>query len=415
MRPFLNIEKLKTDFDKIRDQFPVLKRQIYGKPYVYLDNAATTQKPLSVINRLRDYYEMENSNIHRGVHFLSQEATTSFEQARKEVAAFLNAAGSSEIIFTKGTTESINLVASSYGNRFLGKDDEILITWMEHHSNIVPWQLLCSRTGAKLKVCPITRSGEMMIETFEQLLNERTKLVAVTHISNALGTINPVKEIIAKAHEAGAVVLIDGAQAVSHLKVDVQALDCDFYCFSGHKIYGPMGIGVLYGKEALLEKMPPYQGGGEMISTVTFEETTFNQLPFKFEAGTPNVSGVLGLGAALQWVNDLGFDEISRHEDDLLAYGAEKLGQIEGMKFYGQAARKAGVISFNLEGIHPYDAGTLMDKFGVAVRTGHLCTQPLVDFFGIPGFIRASFAVYNSRHEIDMLADAIKKSRAMLL
>lgn len=406
---------MKTDFEKIRDQFPVLKRQIYGKPYVYLDNAATTQKPLSVINRLKDYYEMENSNIHRGVHFLSQEATTSFEQARKEIATFLNAAGSSEIIFTKGTTESINLVASSFGNIFLGKDDEILITWMEHHSNIVPWQLLCSRTGAKLKVCPITQSGEMIMETFEQLLNERTKLVAVTHISNALGTINPVKEIIAKAHEAGAVVLIDGAQAVSHMKVDVQDLDCDFYCFSGHKIYGPMGIGVLYGKEALLEKMPPYQGGGEMISTVTFEETTFNQLPFKFEAGTPNVSGVLGLGAALQWVNDLGFDEISRHENDLLAYGAEKLGQIEGMKFYGQAARKAGVISFNLEGIHPYDAGTLMDKFGVAVRTGHLCTQPLVDFFGIPGFIRASFAVYNSRQEIDMLADAIKKSRAMLL
>jgi cysteine desulfurase / selenocysteine lyase len=406
---------LKTDIHNIRDQFPVLQRQIYGKPYVYLDNAATTQKPLSVINRLKDYYESENSNIHRGVHFLSQEATTAFEQTRQDVATFLNATGTSEIIFTKGTTESINLVASSYGNSFLGEDDEILITWMEHHSNIVPWQLLCSRTGAKLKVCPITRSGEIIMEIFEQLLSERTKLVAVTHISNALGTINPVKEIIAKAHEAGAVALIDGAQAVSHMKVDVQELDCDFYCFSGHKMYGPMGIGVLYGKEALLEKMPPYQGGGEMISTVTFEETTFNQLPFKFEAGTPNVSAVLGLGAALRFMNDLGFDEISQHEDDLLAYGVEKLSQIEGMKFYGEAPRKAGVISFNLEGIHPYDAGTLMDKFGVAVRTGHLCTQPLVDFYEIPGFIRASFAVYNSRQEIDMLANAIKKSRAMLL
>lgn len=406
---------LNTTIQKIREEFPVLSRQIYNKPYVYFDNAATTQKPHAVINRLKDYYEHENSNIHRGVHFLSQKATTSFEQVRQEVSDFINAASTSEIIFTKGTTDAINLVATAYGEIFLGKDDEILITWMEHHSNIVPWQMLCRRTGAKLKVCPITKSGELIIETFEQLLNERTKLVAVTHVSNALGTINPIKEIISRAHDAGAVVLIDGAQAVSHMEVDVQELDCDFYCFSGHKMYGPMGIGVLYGKEALLEKMSPYQGGGEMISSVTFEETTYNQLPFKFEAGTPNVSGVLGLGAAIKFINNIGFDVISKHENDLLAYGTEKLKGIGGITFYGQAVHKAGVISFNLDGIHPYDAGTIMDKLGVAVRTGHLCTQPLVDFYEIPGFIRASFAIYNTREEIDLMEQAIKKTREMLL
>ncbi|MBE0639974.1 MAG: cysteine desulfurase [Bacteroidales bacterium] len=406
---------MNRNIQKIRQEFPALERQIYGKPYVYFDNAATTHKPCSVINRLKEYYESENSNIHRGVHFLSQEATTSFEQTRREVCNFINAGNTSEIIFTKGTTESINLVATAYGNTFLGKDDEILITWMEHHSNIVPWQMLCRHTGATLKVCPITKSGELIIENFEQLLNERTKLVAVTHVSNALGTINPIKEIISKAHETGAVVLIDGAQAVSHLKVDVQELDCDFYCFSGHKMYGPMGVGVLYGKEALLDKMSPYQGGGEMISSVTFEETTYNQLPFKFEAGTPNVSGVLGLGAAIKFINNIGFDVISKHENDLLAYGTEKLKGIGGITFYGQAAHKTGAISFNMDGIHPYDAGTIIDKFGVAVRTGHLCTQPLVDFYGIPGFIRASFAIYNTLEEIDLLEIAIKKTRDMLL
>lgn len=399
----------------IRGQFPVLERQIYGRPFAYFDNAATTQKPMRVIDRLQKYYESENSNVHRGVHFLSQEATSAFEQARIRISGFINAASPSEIIFTKGTTESINLVANAYGNKFLGKDDEILITWMEHHSNIVPWQLLCERTGTRLKVCPVTRSGELIAETFEQLLSERTKLVALTHVSNALGTINPVKEIIAKVRKTGAVVLLDGAQAVSHMEVDVRDLDCDFYCFSGHKMYGPMGIGVLYGKETLLEKMEPYQGGGEMISTVTFEKTTYNQLPFKFEAGTPNVSGVLGLEAALTFIEETGFEFIKNQEDDLLNYGTASLSEIEGILFYGQARSKAGVISFNIEGIHPYDIGTLMDKMGVAVRTGHLCTQPLVDFFGIQGFIRASFAVYNTRSEIDLLCEAIKKSRDMLL
>lgn len=399
----------------IRGQFPLLERQIYGRPFAYFDNAATTQKPMRVIDRLKKYYESENSNVHRGVHFLSQEATSAFEQARIRISGFINAASPSEIIFTKGATESINLVANAYGNKFLGKDDEILITWMEHHSNIVPWQLLCERTGTRLKVCPVTRSGELIAETFEQLLSERTKLVALTHVSNALGTINPVKEIIAKVRKTGAVVLLDGAQAVSHMEVDVRDLDCDFYCFSGHKMYGPMGIGVLYGKETLLEKMEPYQGGGEMISTVTFEKTTYNQLPFKFEAGTPNVSGVLGLEAALTFIEETGFEFIKNQEDDLLNYGTASLSEIEGILFYGQARSKAGVISFNIEGIHPYDIGTLMDKMGVAVRTGHLCTQPLVDFFGIQGFIRASFAVYNTRSEIDLLCEAIKKSRDMLL
>ncbi len=393
----------------------MLARSVYNKPFAYLDNAATTQKPQRVIDRLNRYYEHENSNVHRGVHFLSQEATTSFEQAREYVRLFINAGSTGEVIFTRGTTESVNLVANAYGNHFIKKDDEILITYMEHHSNIVPWQLLCQRTGAKLKVCPITRAGEVDMEAFDKLLSGRTKLVAVTHISNALGTINPVKEIITKAKQAGAVTLIDGAQAIPHLKVDVQALGCDFYCFSAHKVYGPMGIGVLYGKEELLDKMPPYHGGGEMISTVTFEETTFNELPFKFEAGTPNVSGVLGMHEALRFVSETGLDQIAEHEDDLLKYGTGKLSEIGGITFYGQAPHKAGVISFNLEGIHPYDAGTLMDKLGVAVRTGHLCTQPLTEFYGVPGFIRASFAVYNTRDEIDMLTDAIIKARGMLL
>jgi cysteine desulfurase / selenocysteine lyase len=393
----------------------VLAREVYNKPFAYFDNAATTQKPQRVIDRISKYYQHENSNVHRGVHFLSQEATTSFEQAREYVRHFINAGSTGEVIFTRGTTESVNLVANAYGNHFIKKDDEILITHMEHHSNIVPWQLLCKRTGARLKVCPITRAGEVDMEAFNKLLSDRTKLVAVTHISNALGTINPVKEIIAKAKQAGAVALIDGAQAIPHLKVDVQALDCDFYCFSAHKVYGPMGIGVLYGKEDLLDKMPPYHGGGEMIKTVTFEETTFNELPFKFEAGTPNVSGVLGMHEALKFVSETGLDQIAEHEDDLLKYGTARLSEIGGITFYGQAKQKAGVISFNLDGIHPYDAGTLMDKLGAAVRTGHLCTQPLTDFYGVPGFIRASFAVYNTRDEIDMLADAIIKAREMLL
>jgi cysteine desulfurase / selenocysteine lyase len=406
---------LKNSIKNIRDAFPVLTREVYNKPFVYFDNAATTQKPHSVINRMKRYYEHENSNVHRGVHFLSQEATSAFEQARQDVCDFIHAKGTSEIIFTKGTTESINLVANAFGNAFIKKDDEILITWMEHHSNIVPWQMLCRRTGAKLKVCPVTHDGELIMEKFEQLLNERTKLVAVTHVSNTLGTINPVQELISKAHQAGARVLIDGAQAIPHLRVDVQALDCDFYCFSAHKVYGPMGVGVLYGKEDLLDKMPPYHGGGEMISTVTFEETTYNELPFKFEAGTPNVSGVLGMQAALAFVNDTGIEEIGNHENDLLTYGTKQLSLIQGMQLYGRAKHKAGVIAFNLEGVHHFDVGTLIDRMGVALRTGHLCTQPLTGFYGVPGFIRASFAVYNTREEIDLLTEAIRKSREMLL
>lgn len=406
---------MKNSIQHIRDAFPVLSREVYNKPFVYFDNAATTQKPHAVINRMKRYYEHENSNVHRGVHFLSQEATSAFEQARQDVCDFIHANSTSEIIFTKGTTESINLVANAFGNTFIKKDDEILITWMEHHSNIVPWQMLCLRTGAKLKVCPVSHDGGLIMEKFGQLLTERTKLVAVTHVSNTLGTINPVQELISKAHQAGARVLIDGAQAIPHLRVDVQALDCDFYCFSAHKVYGPMGVGVLYGKEDLLDKMPPYHGGGEMISTVTFDETTYNELPFKFEAGTPNVSGVLGLQAAFAFVNDTGIEQIGNHENDLLNYGTKQLSRIDGIQFYGRAKHKAGVIAFNLEGVHHFDVGTLLDRMGVALRTGHLCTQPLTDFYGVPGFIRASFAVYNTREEIDLLTEAIRKSREMLL
>lgn len=401
--------------DSIRNEFPLLGRNVYGKQIVYLDNAATTQKPRAVINRLIQYYESENSNVHRGVHFLSQEATTAFEQARTTVARFIDAASVSEIVFTRGTTESINLVANSFGNHFLKSGDEILITWMEHHSNIVPWQLLCERTGAVLKVCPITPEGEIDMAVFKEMLSSRTRIVAVTHVSNVLGTINPVKEIVQQAHQTGAVVLIDGAQAISHIPVSVREIDCDFYCFSAHKIYGPMGIGVLYGKEQLLEKMPPFLGGGEMIDTVTFEKTTWNQLPFKFEAGTPNVSGVLGMEAALNFVQQIGFDWITGHEKSLLDYAISQLSVIEGMNFYGTAKQKTGVIAFNLTGLHPYDVGTLLDKMGIALRTGHLCAQPLTEFFGVPGFVRASFAIYNTAEEIDQLANAIQKVRKMLI
>jgi len=399
---------------KIREQFPILNRMVYGKPFAYLDNAATTQKPTKVVKRVSDYYEWENSNVHRGAHFLSQEATVAFEKARTSVSQFINSSNSSEIIFTKGTTESINLVANSYGNKFLKKDDEILITRMEHHSNIVPWQMLCSRTGAKLKVSPIDFSGEMIMREFEKLLNTKTKIVAITHVSNSLGTINPIKEVIEKAHDAGAVVLIDGAQAVSNLKVDVQELDCDFYCFSGHKMYAPMGIGALYGKENLLDKMDPWQGGGEMIAQVTFDKTTYNEIPFKFEAGTPNVSGALGFEAAIHFLSNIGYDFIVNHKDDLLNYGHNRLAEIAGLKFHGTAKRKTGLISFNIEGVHPYDAAVLLDKLGVAIRTGHLCAQPTVDFYNVPGFIRASFGVYNTREEIDLLCDTIEKVKEIL-
>jgi cysteine desulfurase/selenocysteine lyase len=402
------------DIQKIRAEFPLLERTIYKKPVVYFDNAATTQKPSGVIESISDYYKFQNSNIHRGVHFLSQEATEAFENARTNVQKFINASKRIEIIFTRGTTESINLVASSFGKSHLKPGDEVLITYMEHHSNIVPWQMACEASGAGLKVCPINQNGDLDLDAFKNLLNKKTKLVAVTHVSNTLGTINPVKNIIEMAHQAGAYVLIDGAQAVAHLAVDVQDLDCDFYCFSGHKIYGPMGIGVLYGKEALLEALPPYQGGGEMIAEVTFEKTTYNELPFKFEAGTPDVAGVLGLEAALRFVTKTGLAGMAAHENNLLQYATAELGKIGDISFFGQSAHKAAVLSFNLNGIHPYDAGTIIDKFAVAVRTGHLCTQPLIQFYNVPGFIRASFAVYNTKEEIDVFITAVKKAKEML-
>jgi len=406
---------LKYNIDKIRNDFPVLHQIIYKKPLVYFDNAATNQKPVQVLDRMRAYYEKENSNIHRGIHFLSQEATSAYENARETIKSFINANSKSEIIFTKGTTESINLVAATLGRKVLNPGNEVLITHMEHHSNIVPWQMICKERGAHLKVCDITEKGELDLEDFNKKLSSKTKIVALNHVSNSLGTINPVKEIIKKSHDAGAYTLIDGAQAVAHLPVDVQYLDCDFYCFSGHKIYAPMGIGVLYGKEDILDKMPPYQGGGEMISTVTFSKTTYNELPFKFEAGTPNVGGTLGLEAAINYIKAIGLEILALHEDDLLKYGTEKLSEIKGLRIYGESENKAGVISFNLDKIHSYDAGTLIDKFGIAVRTGHLCTQPLIDFYGVPGFIRASFAMYNTRQEIDKLTEAVIKSRDMLL
>jgi len=402
------------DIQKIRAEFPLLWRKVYKKPLVYFDNAATTQKPREVIDRLRDYYEFENCNIHRGVHYLSQQATEAFENARVNIQKFLNAAKKSEIIFTRGTTESINLVATSFAKSHLKPGDEVLVTYMEHHSNIVPWQMACEASGAKLKVCPITPEGELDFEEFKNLLNDKTKLVAVTHVSNALGTINPVKEIIGMAHQVGAYVLIDGAQAVAHLTVDVQDLNCDFYCFSGHKVYGPMGIGVLYGKEALLDAMPPYQGGGEMISEVTFEKTTYNELPFKFEAGTPDVAGVLGLEAALKFVGNIGIENMAAHENQLLKYATDQLNEIGNIRIFGQSEHKASVISFLIDGIHPYDAGTIINKFGVAVRTGHLCTQPLTVFYKVPGFIRASFAAYNTTDEIDSFIVAVKKAKEML-
>lgn len=405
---------IRYDIEQIRGDFPVLNREVYKKPLVYFDNAATTQKPARVLDRMRSYYEKENSNIHRGVHFLSQEATSAYEQARETVRSFINAREKAEIIFTKGTTESINLVAGTLGRNLLKPGDKVLITHMEHHSNIVPWQIICEQTGAVLSVCDITRKGEIDLVDFDKKLDDKTKIVAFNHVSNSLGTINPVKELTRKAHDAGALVLIDGAQAVAHMPVDVQDLDCDFYCFSGHKIYAPMGVGVLYGKEKLLDKMPPYQGGGEMISTVSFEKTTYNELPFKFEAGTPNVGGVLGLEAAIGYVKKFSLHTLANWEDDLLEYATGRLREIDGLQIYGESKNKTAVISFNLAGIHSYDAGILIDKFGVAVRTGHLCTQPLVDFFEVPGFIRASFAMYNTREEVDKFIDAVTRSRDML-
>lgn len=398
---------------QLRREFPILSQTVNGKPLVYLDNAATTQKPKAVVERLMDYYYKENSNIHRGAHYLSLQATEAYEEARETTRLYLNAAFSHEIIFTRGTTEAINLVASSFSQKFLGEGDEILISAMEHHSNIVPWQMACEQNGATLKVIPMDERGVLRMDILDGLLTEKTRLVAVSHVSNALGTINPIEEIISKAHQKGIPVLIDGAQAVPHMKVDVQTLDCDFYCFSGHKLYGPMGVGVLYGKEEWLEQMPPYQGGGEMIKEVRFTGTTYNELPFKFEAGTPNVGDVLGLEAALRFVSYLRHDVISAYEDQLLKYASQQLATLPNIRFIGTSEQKTSVISFIFNDIHPYDTGVILDQMGIAVRTGHHCAQPVMDFFGIPGTVRVSFAIYNSLEEIDMLVDGLKKVRTL--
>ena len=397
------------DVAKIRKDFPILKEKVHGRPLVYLDNAATTQKPLSVIEALESYYRTYNSNIHRGVHLLSVKATDAYEAARVKAQKFLGAADAREIIFTRGATEGINLVAQTWGRQNVKAGDEILVTNMEHHSNIVPWQMLCEEKGATLKVIPINDAGELIKDEFHRLLTPRTKLVAVAHVSNALGTVNPIDKIIRVAHEMGAKVLVDGAQSVPHLAVDVQALDCDFYVFSGHKIYGPTGIGILYGKYALLDSMPPYQGGGYMISSVTFEKTLYKKPPHKFEAGTPHIAGVIGLGAALDYVTQTGLGDIAAHEQDLLVYGIQKLKEIQGLQLVGTAAHKAGVLSFTLGEIHPHDIGTILDRQGVAIRAGHHCAQPVMERFRIPATARASLGLYNTREEIDALAKAVKK------
>jgi cysteine desulfurase / selenocysteine lyase len=403
-----------TDFKKLRGDFPILSRTVNGKPLVYFDNAATTQKPQQVLDAIQHYYAYYNSNVHRGVHTLSQEATTAQEESREKVRKFINAKGANEIIFTRGTTESINLVAASLSKFYFKPGDEIVISAMEHHSNIVPWQMACEQTGAKLKVIPIDDAGEILFDEFEKLLNDKTKLVAVVHVSNSLGTINPVKKIIEKAHARNIPVLLDGAQAIQHTPVDVQQLDCDFYCFSGHKMYGPTGIGILYGKEKWLEQMPPYQGGGEMIKHVTFAKTTYNDLPFKFEAGTPHIEGAIVLGTAIDYINSIGIDAIQKYEHELLAYATEQLSAIEKIRFIGTAKEKAPVISFLIEGVHPYDTGVILDKLGIAVRTGHHCTEPLMERFKIPGTVRASLVFYNTKEEIDVLVSGVKKAQQML-
>lgn len=401
------------NIEKIRAEFPILKKEINGKKLIYFDNGATTQKPRLVLDAINDFYSNKNANIHRGVHYLSQLATNEYESTRKILQGYLNAKYSEEIIFTKGTTDAINLVASSFGDT-LNKGDEIIISAMEHHSNIVPWQLLCEKKNLLLRVVPIHHSGEMNMDAFENMISSKTKLVAITHVSNTLGTINPVEEIIEKAHFLGAKVLIDGAQSLQHFQIDVQSLDCDFFVFSGHKVFGPTGIGVLYGKKEILEEMPPYQGGGDMIAKVSFEKTTFNDLPFKFEAGTPNISGVIGLGKAIEFIESIDKNNLSLHEQDLLEYAQDKLLLIEGLQIIGKAANKSSVISFVIDGVHPFDIGTLLDQYGIAVRTGHHCTQPLMDFYSIPGTIRASFSIYNTRDEIDLFIEALKKGLSML-
>ncbi|MBN2174408.1 MAG: cysteine desulfurase [Bacteroidales bacterium] len=401
------------DVEKIRKDFPALNQEVYGKPLVYFDNAATSQKPRVVIDTLVSYYSGINSNVHRGVHYLSQQATEAFEQTRDLIRDYIHAKSNSEIIITKGATDSINLVANSFGRHFFKPGDEVIISATEHHANIVPWQVICKDTGSKLKVIPTDENGNLNLDSFKGLISHKTKIISVGHISNALGVVNPIREIIRIAHQNNIPVMIDGAQGIVHREVDVQELDCDFYCFSSHKFYGPMGVGILYGREKFLEQMPPYQTGGEMIKSVTFENTTFNELPFKFETGTPNVAGVIGFGAALEYIKKIGMPDIISYEDDLLKYALKKLNNLDYLQIYGNSQERAGVISFNLKDIHPYDAGTIIDKFGIAVRTGNHCAQPVMDFLGTTGTIRASMAFYNTREEVDRLLVAIEKVKEM--
>jgi len=401
------------DIEKVRADFPILSRKVNGHPLVYFDNAATSQTPKVVIDAIVEYYEQYNANIHRGVHSLSQEATDAYEQARETLRAHFNAAKKEEIIFTSGTTHGINLVANGFASQ-LKAGDEVIVSALEHHSNIVPWQMLCEKTGAQLKVIPMTNSGELAMDVFHELLSDKTKLVFVNHVSNALGTINPIETIITEAHKKGAAVLIDGAQAAPHIKADVQALDVDFYVVSGHKMCGPTGVGILYGKEEWLNKLPPYQGGGEMIDQVTFEKTTYAGLPHKFEAGTPNICGGIVFGKAIEYLNGLGFENIAAYEHELLTYATEQLLAVGDVTIYGTSSEKTAVISFNIEGIHPYDIGTIIDKLGIAVRTGHHCAQPIMDYYKIPGTVRASFSFYNTKEEIDAFVQAVKRAKIML-
>lgn len=407
------IEKKPFNVREIREEFPALRQKIYGQNLIYFDNGATSQKPQMVLDAINQYYSKDNANIHRGVHYMSQKATTDYEFARQTIQKYLNAKKSEEIIFTKGTTDSINLVAYSFGE-LMKEGDEIIISAMEHHSNIVPWQMLCLRKKTVLKVAPINQRGELIMEEFEKLLSDKTKLVAVTHISNTLGTINPVKEIIEKSHKVGAKVLIDGAQSIQHMAIDVKELNCDFFCFSSHKVFGPTGIGVLYGKEEILDAMPPYQGGGDMIAKVTFKHTTYNELPFKFEAGTPHIAGGICLGKAIEFLSQYDIEAIKKHEKELAEYAQIMIDSFEGSTIIGTAKNKTSVVSFVIDGVHPFDLGTLLDKQGIAVRTGHHCTQPLMDFYQIPGTVRASFAFYNTKQEVDTFIEAVNKSISML-
>jgi cysteine desulfurase / selenocysteine lyase len=401
------------DVTRIREDFPILQRRVHGKPLVYLDNAATTQKPQTVIDRIVRYYREENANIHRGVHALSVEATDAYDAARERVRRFLNAAESREIVFVRGATEAINLVAATYGRAHLRRGDEVLISEMEHHSNIVPWQMVCEERGARLRIVPITDTGELRLDEYERLLGPRTRIVAITHVSNALGTVNPVTAIVQMAHQRGASVLVDGAQAVAHMPVDVRAIGCDFYVFSGHKIFGPTGIGVLYGRAELLEAMPPYQGGGDMIRSVTFEHTSYNDVPYKFEAGTPNIAGVVGLDEAIQYVTAIGLPRVAAYERELLAYGTDALSDIPGLRLTGTASHKAAILSFVIDDIHPHDIGTVLDQDGVAIRAGHHCCQPLMARLGVPATARASLALYNTREEIDSLVTSLRTAKAV--